>query len=174
MPARTARLPLFDRVLARVGSSDDPRAGESTFLREMRETAAIVSRATPRSLVVVDEIGRGTSTTDGTAIAYAVCKTLARHDGPLSIFTTHFFELTSLELETDGAVSNAHVDAHVADGVLALLYEVTPGPSHMSYGVHCAKLANFPTSVVEDAATRAAAMEARAALAASRADAAGA
>ena len=105
----TATIKYRPGVLARVGAADDPRAGESTFLREMRETAAILKASTPRSFVVVDEIGRGTATTDGTALAHAVCSTLSGAGGPLSIFTTHFFELTALEDETNGRVKNFHV-----------------------------------------------------------------
>ena len=130
VPADAAEVPLLDRVFARVGSADDPRAGQSTFVREMRETAAILKNATDKSFVVVDEIGRGTSTTDGTALAAAVCETLCR--GPLSIFTTHFYALCELEATTDGCVKNYHVDALVEDEELTLLYKVEAGPATKS------------------------------------------
>ena len=157
VPAESAEVPLLDRVFARVGSADDPRAGQSTFVREMRETAAILKNATDKSFVVVDEIGRGTSTTDGTALAAAVCETLCR--GPLSIFTTHFYALCELEKTTDGCVKNYHVDALVDDEELTLLYKVEAGPATKSYGIHCARLAGFPDEVVKDAAGRLAALE---------------
>ena len=157
VPADSAEVPLLDRVFARVRSADDPRAGHSTFVREMRETAAILKNATAQSFVVVDEIGRGTSTSDGTSLAHAVCATLCR--GPLSIFTTHFYALCALEEATAGAVRNHHVDALVEDENLTLLYKVQPGPATKSYGIHCARLAGFPVGVVADAARRLAALE---------------
>lgn len=157
VPADSAEVPLLDRVFARVGSADDPRAGHSTFVREMRETAAILKNATAQSFVVVDEIGRGTSTSDGTSLAHAVCATLCR--GPLSIFTTHFYALCALEEATAGAVRNHHVDALVENENLTLLYRVQPGPATKSYGIHCARLAGFPAAVVADAARRLAALE---------------
>lgn len=157
VPADSAEVPLLDRVFARVGSADDPRAGHSTFVREMRETAAILKNATAQSFVVVDEIGRGTSTSDGTSLAHAVCATLCR--GPLSIFTTHFYALCALEEATAGAVRNHHVDALVENENLTLLYRVQPGPATKSYGIHCARLAGFPATVVADAARRLAALE---------------
>ena len=161
MPASSASLPLLNRVAARVGSADDVRGGESTCAREMRETADILARATPSTLVVVDEIGRGTSTADGTALAYAVCRTLAEDPGPLSLFATHFSELADLEEETGGRVRNVHVDAHVDGSALTLLYEVRDGPTFRSFGVECARLARFPAAVVDDARRRLAASEGR-------------
>ncbi|KAH8064926.1 hypothetical protein JL722_1816 [Aureococcus anophagefferens] len=156
VPADAAVVPRASRVLARVGAADDPRAGESTFLREMRETASILRRATRDALVVVDEIGRGTSTEDGaarrpeadfresrggkdneksscsvgTALAHAVLLTLAdAATGPLCLFTTHFFELTRMEGDEHASLANFHVDALARDGALTLLYEVKPGAS---------------------------------------------
>ena len=163
VPADAAVVPRASRVLARVGAADDPRAGESTFLREMRETASILRRATRDAVVVVDEIGRGTSTEDGTALAHAVLRTLAdAAAGPLCLFTTHFFELTRMEGDEQASLANFHVDALARDGALTLLYEVKPGASAASFGVECAALAGFPAAVVADAARRAKAAEAAA------------
>ncbi|HVZ34093.1 MAG TPA: DNA mismatch repair protein MutS, partial [Polyangiaceae bacterium] len=146
VPARQARIGVVDRVLSRVGASDNLARGESTFMVEMRETAEILRSATPLSLVIVDEIGRGTSTFDGLAIAWAVAEHLAQAVGCRTLFATHYHEITALGSEPH--TSNHSVSAREIDGDVVFLHRLVPGPASQSYGVAVAKLAGLPREVL--------------------------
>jgi DNA mismatch repair protein MutS len=150
VPARKLRLGLVDRVFARVGASDDLARGRSTFMMEMVETAAILHQATSKSLVVLDEIGRGTATFDGLAIAWATVEHLHKVNKSRAVFATHYHELTVLAGRLD-AVQNAHLKAKEWKGDLIFLHEVAPGAADRSYGIQVAKLAGLPKSAVERA-----------------------
>ncbi|MEY4550794.1 MAG: hypothetical protein RL685_6989 [Pseudomonadota bacterium] len=146
VPARSARIGVVDRVLSRVGASDNLARGESTFMVEMRETAEILRSATPRSLVIVDEIGRGTSTFDGLAIAWAVAEHLAQVIGCRTLFATHYHEITALGAEAH--TENHSVSAREIDGDVVFLHRLVRGPASQSYGVAVAKLAGLPKTVL--------------------------
>ncbi|RZD52207.1 MAG: DNA mismatch repair protein MutS [Methanobacteriota archaeon] len=150
VPAERARIGLVDRVFTRVGAHDDIRRGRSTFMVEMIEVAHILRRATSRSLVLLDEIGRGTSTFDGLAIAWAVTEDVASRVGSRCLFATHYHQLVGLEAEIDGLV-NVHVQVAQSGDELKFLYTVEDGPCDDSYGVQVAALAGLPTHVVERA-----------------------
>ncbi|HRE44924.1 MAG TPA: DNA mismatch repair protein MutS, partial [Terricaulis sp.] len=150
VPARKLRLGIVDRVFARVGASDDLARGRSTFMTEMVETAAILNQAGPRALVVLDEIGRGTATFDGLAIAWAVAEHLHEANLCRAVFATHYHELTRLADKLE-AGANAHLRAKEWKGDLVFLHEVAPGPADRSYGIQVAKLAGLPKSAVERA-----------------------
>jgi DNA mismatch repair protein MutS len=146
VPARRARIGLVDRVLSRVGASDNLARGESTFMVEMRETAEILASATERSLVILDEIGRGTSTFDGLAIAWAVAEHLACSVRCRTLFATHYHEMTALD--ADPHIVNYSVSAREIDGDIVFLHRLVRGPANQSYGVAVAKLAGLPGSVL--------------------------
>ncbi len=150
VPAERARIGLVDRVFTRVGAHDDIRRGRSTFMVEMIEVAHILRRATSRSLVLLDEIGRGTSTFDGLAIAWAVTEDVASRVGSRCLFATHYHQLVGLEAEIDGLV-NVHVQVAQSGDELKFLYTVEDGPCDDSYGVQVAALAGLPAHVVERA-----------------------
>jgi DNA mismatch repair protein MutS len=150
VPARAARLGVCDRVFTRVGAGDNLARGESTFLVEMRETAHILRYATARSLVVLDEIGRGTSTYDGVSIAWAVAEHLHDRVGSKTLFATHYHELTALAA-SHARVRNMSVAAREWQGEVIFLRKLTPGGASRSFGVEVAKLAGLPPSVVERA-----------------------
>jgi DNA mismatch repair protein MutS len=152
VPAREAKIPLVDRIFARVGASDNIARGHSTFMIEMQETANILHSATPRSLVVLDEIGRGTATFDGLSIAWAVAEYLATHPRvrPKTLFATHYHELTDLADATPGVV-NFHVAAREWKDDIIFLHKIVPGRSDRSYGIQVARLAGLPESVVRRA-----------------------
>ncbi|AFZ68561.1 DNA mismatch repair protein MutS [Deinococcus peraridilitoris] len=145
VPADAAELPLFDGIHTRIGASDDLAGGRSTFMVEMSELAAILHGATSRSLVILDEVGRGTSTLDGLAIAWATLEHLHR-TGAFALFATHYFELTRLEGELPGVV-NLHVAAQEEAGALTFYHQVVPGAAKSSYGVEVARLAGLPGAV---------------------------
>ena len=149
VPARDARVPIVDRIFARVGASDDIARGHSTFMVEMQETAHILHTSTRRSLVVLDEIGRGTSTFDGLSIAWAVAEHLATnpHARPKTLFATHYHELTDLADLLPGVV-NAHVSAREYKDEIVFLRKIVAGRSDRSYGIQVARLAGLPPSVV--------------------------
>ncbi|MBI4701612.1 MAG: DNA mismatch repair protein MutS [Deltaproteobacteria bacterium] len=151
VPARSARMGVVDRVLSRVGASDNLARGESTFMVEMREAAAILRSATRRSLVVVDEIGRGTSTFDGLAIAWAVAEHVFETVGCRAMFATHYHELTELANRFPG-IANYSVSAREHEGRLVFLHRLTPGSVSRSYGVAVARLAGLPEGVLARAA----------------------
>jgi DNA mismatch repair protein MutS len=152
VPARQAKLALVDRIFTRVGASDNIAHGQSTFMVEMQETANILHSATSRSLVILDEIGRGTATFDGLSIAWAVAEFLATNprSRPKTIFATHYHELTDLADGIAGVV-NYHVDAREWHDDIIFLRKVVAGRSDRSYGIQVARLAGLPRSVVERA-----------------------
>jgi DNA mismatch repair protein MutS len=147
VPATSARLGLVDRLFSRVGASDNLARGRSTFMVEMVETAAILAQATPQSFVILDEVGRGTSTYDGLALAWAVVEGIHENNRCRCLFATHYHELTRLS-ETLDALSLHHVRAKEYKGDLVLLHEVTTGPADRSYGIAVAKLAGLPPQVL--------------------------
>jgi DNA mismatch repair protein MutS len=151
VPARRAELPLVDRIFTRIGAQDDLAAGASTFLIEMAETANILRHATERSLVILDEVGRGTSTYDGLALARAVLEDLHDRVGARTLFATHFHELTELAERLPG-VRNVHAAASEDGAELTFLYRIVPGASARSYGIQAARLAGLAPAVVERAA----------------------
>ncbi|HWZ44857.1 MAG TPA: DNA mismatch repair protein MutS [Candidatus Saccharimonadales bacterium] len=146
VPARSARLPVVDRIFTRIGASDNLARGRSTFMVEMTETAAILNTATARSLILLDEIGRGTSTYDGLAIAWAVVEYIHSTSKARTLFATHYHELT--ELEALEGVKNFHVSVKENAGGIVFLRKVEPGPADRSYGIEVAKLAGLPPEVV--------------------------
>ena len=160
VPAREAKLPLVDRIFARVGASDNIARGHSTFMVEMQETANILHTATSRSLVVLDEIGRGTATFDGLSIAWAVAEYLATSPKlrPKTLFATHYHELTDLADATPGVV-NCHVAAREWKDGIIFLRKIVPGRSDRSYGIQVARLAGLPQPVIERARDILAALE---------------
>ncbi|HEX6212587.1 MAG TPA: DNA mismatch repair protein MutS, partial [Methylomirabilota bacterium] len=148
VPARAARLGLVDRLFTRVGAQDNLARGQSTFLVEMVETAAILNNLTPRSLVLLDEVGRGTSTFDGLAIAWAVVEELHDHRArPKVLFATHFHELTQLAGRL-GGVRNFHVAVREWNDEIVFLHKVQAGGTDRSYGIQVARLAGLPTGVI--------------------------
>jgi DNA mismatch repair protein MutS len=152
VPAKAAKIPLVDRVFARVGASDNIARGQSTFMVEMQETANILHQATSRSLVVLDEIGRGTATFDGLSIAWAVAEYLATHPRvrPKTLFATHYHELTDLADSTPGVV-NFHVAAREWKDDIVFLRKIVAGRSDRSYGIQVARLAGLPAAVISRA-----------------------
>ncbi len=158
VPARCARVGPIDRIFTRIGASDDLTGGRSTFMVEMTETANILHNATAESLVLLDEIGRGTSTYDGLALAWATATHLAARIRAFTMFATHYFELTVLPDEMDG-VANVHLDATEHAGDVVFLHVVREGPASQSYGVQVAKLAGVPEGVLANARARLAQLE---------------
>jgi len=152
VPASEAKIGLIDRIFTRIGATDYLSLGQSTFMVEMIETANILHHATPRSLILLDEIGRGTSTFDGLSIAWAVAEYLHDREDirPKTLFATHYHELTELEL-TLKRVKNYHVMVREYQGEVIFLRKVMPGPTDQSYGLHVAKLAGVPRSVISRA-----------------------
>ncbi|MFT7300435.1 MAG: DNA mismatch repair protein MutS [Porticoccus sp.] len=147
VPAQSASIGLVDRIFTRIGSSDDLAGGRSTFMVEMTETANILHNATECSLVLMDEVGRGTSTFDGLSLAWACAVQLAEKVRALTLFATHYFELTSLPDKTAG-VANVHLDATEYNDDLVFLHSIQEGPANQSYGIQVAKLAGIPPEVI--------------------------
>jgi DNA mismatch repair protein MutS len=147
VPASAARIGPIDRVFTRIGASDDLAGGRSTFMLEMTEAANILNNATDCSLVLMDEIGRGTSTYDGLSLAWACANHIARNVRAFTLFATHYFELTSLASELDGC-ANVHLDATEHGEKLIFLHTVKPGPANQSYGLQVAALAGVPPKVI--------------------------
>jgi len=147
VPARAARIGPIDRVFTRIGASDDLAGGRSTFMLEMTEAANILNNATAHSLVLMDEVGRGTSTYDGLSLAWACAQHLARNMRAFTLFATHYFELTSLAAELDGC-ANVHLDATEHGDKLIFLHTVKEGPANQSYGLQVAALAGVPQKVI--------------------------
>ena len=148
IPAKEASIGPIDRIFTRIGASDDLAGGRSTFMVEMTETAHILHHATVNSLVLMDEVGRGTSTTDGLSLAYACAHDLATRIRSFTLFATHYFELTTLAEETTG-IKNIHFGATEHHDQLVFLHAVQPGPASQSYGIHVAQLAGIPRSVIQ-------------------------
>jgi DNA mismatch repair protein MutS len=150
VPAHSAKLPVTDRIFTRIGASDNLARGRSTFLVEMSEVAAILHHATPASLVLLDEVGRGTATFDGLSIAWAVVEHLQKHTRARTLFATHYHELTELA-ELLPAVKNVHVSVKETPNEIIFLRRVEPGSADKSYGIEVARLAGLPKSVIERA-----------------------
>ncbi len=153
VPAAHAHIGDIDRIFTRIGSADDLAGGKSTFMVEMIETANILNQATNKSLVLMDEVGRGTATTDGLAIAHACVNRLVEI-GCLTLFATHYFELTQLVNPAESqhaSIRNVHVAASEVDGQLLLLHQIREGAASSSFGLHVAKMAGIPTQVLNDA-----------------------
>jgi DNA mismatch repair protein MutS len=150
VPARRARLGPIDRIFTRIGASDDLAGGRSTFMLEMTETANILNNATDKSLVLMDEVGRGTSTFDGLSLAWACAAFIAKKIRAFTLFATHYFELTSLAGEAPGVI-NVHVEAVEHGDRLVFLHSVKEGPANQSYGLQVAALAGIPKSVTTQA-----------------------
>lgn len=148
VPAEKAVIGPIDRIFTRIGASDDLASGRSTFMVEMTETAQILRQATDKSLVLIDEIGRGTSTYDGMALAYGSCAYLANTIKAYTLFSTHYFELTDLPTQWP-CIRNVHLQASVDTGRIAFLYKVENGPANRSYGLEVAELAGLPKEVLK-------------------------
>jgi DNA mismatch repair protein MutS len=153
VPAKFARIGTIDRVFTRIGASDELASGRSTFMVEMTEAANILNNATSSSLVLMDEIGRGTSTFDGLSLAWACAMYLAQNNRPFTLFATHYFELTNLPEHHD-AIANVHIDAVEHGESIVFLHAVKDGPANQSYGLQVAQLAGVPRSVIELAKQR--------------------
>ena len=158
VPAEKARLGPLDRIFTRMGASDDIASGRSTFMVEMTETANILHNATPESLVLMDEVGRGTSTFDGLSLAWAAAERLARTVRSYTLFATHYFELTALP-EQVGTARNIHLTATEHDDSIVFLHSVHEGPASRSYGLQVAKLAGVPADVIDNARRKLADLE---------------
>ncbi len=152
VPAKSATLGLVDRIFTRIGAMDFLSVGQSTFMVEMLETAAILHNATPKSLILLDEVGRGTSTFDGLSIAWAVAEHLHEREEvrPKTLFATHYHELTELAL-TLQRIKNFHVSVKEWKDEVIFLRKIVAGPSDRSYGIHVAKLAGIPRDVIDRA-----------------------
>ena len=152
VPADKLKIGPVDRIFTRIGASDDLAGGRSTFMVEMTETATILNNATGKSLVLMDEIGRGTSTFDGLSLAWAAAHHMGEKTKAFTLFATHYFELTALAQELPGC-SNVHLDATEHDGQLVFLHSVKAGPANQSYGLQVASLAGVPNDVIRRAKT---------------------
>ena len=150
VPASRARIGIVDRLFARVGATDELSRGQSTFMVEMTETANILNNATPRSLVILDEIGRGTSTFDGISLAWAITEHLHDRVGCRTLFATHYHELVELE-KTKPRLRNANVAVRESEGEIVFLHRIVPGGADQSYGIHVARLAGVPAPVLDRA-----------------------
>jgi DNA mismatch repair protein MutS len=158
VPAQSAAIGPIDRIFTRIGAGDDLSRGQSTFMVEMSETANILHNATKYSLVLMDEIGRGTSTYDGLALARACAVRLATKNCAYTLFATHYFELTDLPAQLSG-VANVHLDAIEYGDELVFMHAVKDGPANRSFGLHVAAIAGLPKSVIDDARGFLAALE---------------
>ena len=163
VPADRLKIGPLDRIFTRIGASDDLSGGRSTFMVEMTETATILNNATSQSLVLMDEIGRGTSTFDGLSLAWAAAHFMGETAGAFTLFATHYFELTALADELPACL-NMHLDATEHDGQLVFLHSVKPGPANQSYGLQVASLAGVPADVIRRARAYLATLESQQAL----------
>src|SRR5690606_28013603 len=160
VPARGARVGQIDRIFTRIGAADDLAGRRSIFMVEMTEAAAILSASTPNSLVLMDEIGRGTSTYDGLALAWSIAHRLLLHNQALTLFATHYFEITRLANEQPLA-ANVHLAAADSPSGIVFLHEVRPGPASRSYGIQVAQRAGIPPAVIRQATRELARLEAQ-------------
>ena len=151
VPASHAKIPLTDKIFTRVGASDNVSGGESTFLVEMNETASILNNITARSLIILDEIGRGTSTYDGISIAWSIAEFLHQSvHKPKTLFATHYHELNELENKFQG-IKNYHITSRELGNKIIFLRKLAPGGSTHSFGIHVAKMAGMPASLIDRA-----------------------
>jgi DNA mismatch repair protein MutS len=150
VPASEAVLPIFDQVFTRIGAADDLISGQSTFMVEMLEAKNAITNATQNSLILFDEIGRGTSTYDGMALAQAIIEYIHSRIGAKTLFSTHYHELTVLE-EDLLKLKNIHVSASEHNGKVVFLHKIKEGPADKSYGIHVAQLAELPKELIERA-----------------------
>ena len=150
VPAKKAEMPIFDQIFTRIGASDDIMSGQSTFMVEMIEANNALQNATANSLILFDEIGRGTSTYDGMALAQAMIEYIMRNIKAKTLFSTHYHELTEM-VEKNAGIRNVHVDVHEEDDKVTFLYRVLDGKADKSYGINVARLAHLPSSVLERA-----------------------
>lgn len=158
VPAESAELPIFDQIFTRIGASDDLIAGQSTFMVEMMEANQALRHATPNSLILFDELGRGTATYDGMALAQAIIEYIHKNVKAKTLFSTHYHELTVLE-ESLPQLKNVHVGAVEQNGEVVFLHKLMDGPADKSYGIHVAKIAGMPTNLLSRAATILSALE---------------
>ena len=150
IPAEKANMPIFDQIFTRIGAADDLVSGESTFMVEMMEANNALLHATRNSLILFDEIGRGTATYDGMALAQAIIEYVHNNVHAKTLFSTHYHELTGLDQQLD-KLQNVHVGATEENGELIFLHKVTDGPADKSYGIHVAKLAGMPATLLKRA-----------------------
>ena len=150
VPAQAATLPLFDAIYTRLGAADDLVSGQSTFMVEMMEANNAIRQATPASLILFDELGRGTATYDGMALAQAIIEYIHDRTGAKTLFATHYHELTDLE-QTLSRLRNVHVATLEKDGQVTFLHRIEEGPADKSYGIHVAKIAGLPSDLLQRA-----------------------
>ena len=150
VPAKETIIGPIDKIFTRIGAADDLSSGRSTFMVEMTETANILHNATKNSLVLLDEIGRGTSTFDGLSLAWAIAAHMADHIGAFTLFATHYFELTLLPEQFKNCV-NMHLNATEYGDRIVFLHKVNPGAANQSYGIQVAKLAGIPNTILQAA-----------------------
>lgn len=150
VPAKFANLPLLDAIFTRVGASDDLSLGQSTFMVEMKEVSYILNNATQNSLIILDEVGRGTSTYDGMSIAWAIIEYLAEHIGSTTLFSTHYHEITALENSYDN-IKNFHIAVDDNGDNVRFMHKIMPGKMDKSYGIHVAKIAGLPNDLIRNA-----------------------
>ena len=160
VPAQSARIGQIDRIFTRIGAADDLAGGRSTFMMEMTEASAILAASTPASLVLMDEVGRGTSTYDGLALAWAIAHRLLTHNRALTLFATHYFEITRLPDDNPSAV-NVHLAAAESSSGIVFLHEVREGPASRSYGIQVAQRAGIPPAVIRHATRELSRLEAQ-------------
>ena len=150
VPASRAILPIFDQIFVRIGASDDINSGSSTFMVEMQEANYAIKNATKDSLILFDELGRGTATYDGLALAQSIMEYVHEKIGCITLFSTHYHELVALE-KSLSRLKNIHVEAFEENGKVVFLHKVKDGPINKSYGINVASLAHLPKSVIERA-----------------------
>ena len=160
VPAKKAELPIFDKIFTRIGASDDIMSGQSTFMVEMMEANNALQQATENSLILFDEIGRGTSTYDGMSLAHAMIEYIDQKIKAKTLFSTHYHELTELE-EKYPSIHNLHVDVHEENDSVTFLYKVVDGKADKSYGINVARLAKLPESILNRAQQILAGLEAQ-------------
>ena len=150
VPASYANIPIFDKIFTRIGASDDLVSGESTFMVEMMEANSAITNATKNSLILFDELGRGTATYDGMSLAAAIIEYIHDKVGAKTLFSTHYHELTELE-KTHKHLKNVHVSAKEENGNITFLHKIQNGSVDKSYGIHVAKLAKLPDELIQKA-----------------------
>ncbi len=150
VPAKSCTIPIFDKIFTRIGASDDLVSGESTFMVEMKEANYAIQEATPNSLILFDELGRGTATYDGMSLAQAILEYIHDKIKAKTLFSTHYHELTSLSADLSN-LRNVHVSAIEEDGKITFLHKIKSGAVDKSYGIHVASLAKLPHSLIERA-----------------------